>query len=57
MQKHECLGPKAAAQYLDVSRVGLALLEKTGKLPSYRTGSGNRRYKLADLNRIRREQA
>ena len=54
---HEYLGPKAAAQYLGVSRIRLALLEKTSKLQSYRTGSGNRRYRLLDLNRVRREQA
>ena len=51
---HEYLGPKAAAQYLGMSRVRLALLEKSGKLQSYQTGSGNRRYKRTDLNRIRR---
>ena len=50
---HEYLDPKAAAQYLGVSRVRLALLEKSGKLQSYRTGSNNRRYKLTDLNCVR----
>ena len=50
---HEYLGPKAAAQHLGVSRVRLALLEKSGKLRSYQTGSGNRRYRLTDLNRVR----
>jgi len=51
---HDTMSAREAARYLRVTQFTLSKLARQGKLPRYRTPGGQVRYKIADLNRLRR---
>lgn len=54
-KRHTTMSPKRAARYTGKSRFALDLLVRQGKLTISRTPAGLRRYKIADLNKLRRQ--
>ena len=51
---HDTMNAKQAAKYARKSQLTLAMLARQGKLTTYRTPSGQVRYSIAELNRLRR---
>lgn len=50
------LTPAELASYFKVSTATVARWAKKGKLPSFRTPGGQRRYRLADIEQLLREE-